>query len=538
MNSKILFSNQFNKIEDTNLKIEVFVAGHVFINEKVQEKHELAEYILNIIKLDNNFIESFEKFDGHYAIVVNYNSKLTLFVDKIRSYPLFYSINDNQIFISDKTSLFIHNIKTTIDDISYNELMSTGYITGERMLYEEIKQIECGQYIEFFLDKEKPLIVNKKLHFQYRNEFPDKNKSKEAFLKDIDIAYKKSFKKLIDFANGDLIVVPLSGGVDSRHIVYMLHKYNYKNVLCFTYGKENNEEANVSKRIAEMCNYEWRFIPYSRAMWKTFIKSNELIDFQEYSGNHNALSHFQDFFAVKKLKETIPNNAIFVPGHTGDLIAGDQIAQLNDCIQSTSKYSKELLIDEIYNLHYVLRKNRSDVKNNLKELIGSSILPINNLQQFSQEYDCWEYNERQSKYTVNSVRVYDYFGFRWTLPFFYNDILDFSLSVPIEIRYKRKLLLEYLNGEFLFEDILKEKRKISFLSKVLPLYLKRKLSYFKNIYKKCNKIILDYYTHPIQWYGIFSNYYKYLIFSFKNFSSQNMSLRFIIKLNKIFYDKK
>ena len=273
MISEVLLSNQFKKIEDTP-KVKVFAAGHIFIDGEIKEGYELVKYILKIISSEINHIELFKKFDGHYAIVVNYNSKLTLFVDKIRSYPLFYAINDNQIFISDKTSLFIHNIKTTIDDISYNELMSTGYITGKRMLYEEIKQVECGQYIEFFLDKEKPLIVNKKLHFQYRNEFPDNNKSKEAFLKDIDIAYKKSFKKLIDFANGALIVVPLSGGIDSRHIVYMLHKYNYKNVLCFTYGKEKNKEAIVSKRIAERCNYEWRFIPYSRAMWKDFIKSN------------------------------------------------------------------------------------------------------------------------------------------------------------------------------------------------------------------------------------------------------------------------
>ena len=301
--------------------------------------------------------------------------------------------------------------------------------------------------------------------------------------------------------------------------------------------KGKNKEAIVSKRIAERCNYEWRFIPYSRAMWKDFIKSNELLDFQDHSGNHNALSHFQDFFAVKKLKETIPNNAIFVPGHTGDLIAGDQIAQLDKAIKSTTKYSKDLLIDEIYKLHYLLRKNTTDVKNQLKEFIGSSIQPINNLQQFSQEYDCWEYNERQAKYTVNSVRVYDYFGFRWTLPFFYNDILNFSLSVPIDIRYKRKLLLEYLNGEFLFENILMEKTKSSFISRVLPIFIKRKLAYFKNTYKKSKKIIFDYYTHPMQWYGIFSNYFKYLIFSVKNYNKQNMSLRFIIKLNQTIYGK-
>lgn len=537
MISEVLLSNQFKKIEDTP-KVKVFAAGHIFIDGEIKEGYELVKYILKIISSEINHIELFKKFDGHYSIVVCNNRKLTLFVDKIRSFPLFYSINDNQICISDKTSSLLSKInETTIDELSHAELMSTGYITRDRTLYKEIKQVECGQYIEFIMG-EKPLIINKKFHFQYRNEYLEPSKRKEAFLKEIDIAYSKSFKKLIDFANGNLIVVPLSGGIDSRQIVYMLHKYNYKNVLCYTYGKKNNKEAIVSKRIAERCNYKWKLIPFSRQMWNDFIRSKELMDFQEYSGNHNTLSHFQDYFAVKKLQESIPKNSIFVPGHTGDLITGYQVAQLDKVIKSSTIFSKDLLIDEIYRVHYSLGKNTMKVKKELKELIGSSILPLKNLQQFSQEYDCWDYNERQSKYNVNSVRVYDYFGFKWTLPFFYNDILDFSLSVPIEIRYNRKLLLEYLNGKFLFEDILNEKRKTSFLSNVLPISLKRKLSTLKNIYEKFIKIILDYYTHPLQWYGIFDNYYKYLIFSFKNFGHYNMSLRFLIKINKIINEKK
>ena len=57
----------------------------------------------------------------------------------------------------------------------------------------------------------------------------------------------------------------------------------------------------------------------------------------------------------------------------------------------------------------------------------------------------WNWRERQAKFILNSVRVYDYFGYGWRLPLFEKELLDFVASIPVTGGLGRRVVCSFLD---------------------------------------------------------------------------------------------
>lgn len=58
-------------------------------------------------------------------------------------------------------------------------------------------------------------------------------------------------------------------------------------------------------------------------------------------------------------------------------------------------------------------------------------------------YEYWNLQERQAKFILNSLRVYEYFGYEWQLFHWDLRLMDFWAKVPLELRLERKLWQHY-----------------------------------------------------------------------------------------------
>ena len=58
-------------------------------------------------------------------------------------------------------------------------------------------------------------------------------------------------QRLIKYAKGKQIVVPLSGGFDSRLVLTALAEARYPHLLAFTYGRHHSGEVKMSEKISE-----------------------------------------------------------------------------------------------------------------------------------------------------------------------------------------------------------------------------------------------------------------------------------------------
>ena len=133
-------------------------------------------------------------------------------------------------------------------------------------------------------------------------------------------ATNKMIEQAICFLSGRTVVIPLSGGHDSRLLVYLLWKNNYKNIITYSYGLKGNQESLVAREISEKLDIDHYFIEY-RNKANSELFDNDFQNLCEYQCNASSIPQIQDWYAVWYLVTNglVPQDAVFMPGHTGDI---------------------------------------------------------------------------------------------------------------------------------------------------------------------------------------------------------------------------
>jgi asparagine synthase (glutamine-hydrolysing) len=427
-----------------------FVKGYLYDNaNKLYKDEDLINYFC-IVENEAEFRNKLIDANGNFAVVLNLNEAVLAAVDRIRSLPLFYSAGSEDFIISDDASYIKEKTyQNRMDDVSVNEFLLTGYVTNEDTLYKSVKQVQAGEYILF----------NKKLKEIYRSDYfrlqhnDYYDMSSDELISKLDDVHIDIFKRLIQSLDGHTVVVPLSGGYDSRLVVTMLKRLEYKNVICFSYGKPGNLESKISKQVADYLGYKWIFVSYSNDLWYKWFYSKEREAYCKYGSMLTSLAHMQDWPAVMKLKSDnlIPADSILIPGHTGDFIEGGHIPKL---YKIKNIVSVEEFIDSIYKKHYYLSDWQSK-NNQYSKIFKNKIIKnikLNN--DISNELGAslieeWEWRERQAKFICNAVRVYEYFGYEWRIPLWDYELIKFWSKIHLEKRYMRKLYKEYDDKYFM-----------------------------------------------------------------------------------------
>ena len=181
------------------------------------------------------------------------------------------------------------------------------------------------------------------------------------------------FERLVKSVNQRQIVLPLSGGYDSRLIAVMLARLGYDNVVCFSYGKPGNWESEISRRVAEKLGYKWLFVPYSRRKWRTSFQSEERLAYTRRASALCSPAVLQDWLAVRELTDhkLLSQDAIFVPGHTNDFITGGHIPA--ELAHSGTVPTLQALLLSIARKHYSIWRVPPD---DAVELFGPKLLQV------------------------------------------------------------------------------------------------------------------------------------------------------------------
>tara|TARA_R110001599_G_scaffold68408_9_gene192727 strand:- start:7807 stop:9444 length:1638 start_codon:yes stop_codon:yes gene_type:complete len=398
--------------------------------------HDIEEQQRALVSVENidAWIATLKNLIGFFALVKKGKNTVFAAVDHIRSRPLFYAVNEQTFYLSDSAEWVRQQMNETVmDEYAKAEFQLTGYVTGKNTLYKSVKQLQAGECLVYTENK---LVVKRYYSFEHRE--PEQYKE-SALLDELDIVAKASIQRMISYANGRQIVIPLSGGYDSRLIATLLKEANYDNIITFTYGIKGNKEAAYSKIVADNLGLKWYFIEYTEDLWKTAWQTEERKRYQRESSNWCSLAHMQDWLAVKIMKEQsiIENNAIFVPGHSGDMVAGSHIPNF---IQTnlTVRYKKDILVEHLLHKHYCLAR-LSEFKilvSVFKEEIESSLAlqATYSAQEFANECERYNWQNRQAKYIVNSVNVYGFFDYDWWIPLWDRNFIEFFENLPLVLR--------------------------------------------------------------------------------------------------------
>jgi len=474
------------KTEGKNLKC--WLKGDLFYNDTIMSGQEILSLFSSLISscdINHSALKDLLiGFKGSFAFVVETPDGHVCVVDRIRSIPLFYAKTDTQFIISDDANYIKDEIKPSFNENNGAEFLVTGYVTGHETLFDEIYQMRGGEYL-CCSGIDCNITTSFYHRFWHENFF---STSLEELLKPLDEVFIHVFQQLIASTKekGLQIVVPLSGGLDSRIIVAMLKRLGVDDVICFSYGKKGNHEAEISQEVAEALGYQWYFVEYTNDKWYQCCRSEEMSAYERYAGNLVSLPHIQDFLALHELQKEgkIPKKSVFFPGHCGNLIAGDCLPKK---ILEMSPQNKQFITYALHE-HYLLWPWNENGGGELETLFRRRIqkavgdIAIHDAESLANVIEYFNENERQAKFIVNSVRVYEFFGYEWRIPLW--EAEDFFLKVPLQYRMR-------YGDNYLYMNYAKKILFIDDRKKLWDIDCTTKLHYNPNktIKEKCDNII-------------------------------------------------
>jgi len=433
----------YNKAFKWYQKDNIFVKGYFFdLNNNYIEGEELCKYFDNI---DDELVfeEKLKQANGIFSVIIQFKTKVFIAVDKTSTFSLFYTVFDNEISIFDNPD----NIKLQykkISNLNSTEFSACGYVTGKNTLLQDVFRVRPSEFLVF---------NNNKISSSFFFSFSIKETVQLSLNKLIDkqmLCFENAFERTIIALKGRQVALALSGGYDSRFIAVMLKKAGYNNVVCFTYGKKNNFELSNSRKTAEALSYKWIFIDYNTNLIQNYTENSNFYDYINYAGNYSSMPFMQEYFAVKYLKENklIDDNAVFLPGHSGDLVGGSQFVKVVDENLEITNIS-----NHIYQKKYFLQKPPKSQKQYFLNKIEENICDYESRNTDKLAYSVfenWDVHEKIPKYIFNSSKVFNYFGYKTYFPFWDNEILEFSAKLPFTLK-KHKFLYDKILKEHYFE---------------------------------------------------------------------------------------
>lgn len=458
----------------------IYAKGFLFTAEQqLLKENELISYFIDYKDI-TTFKKKLAGANGMFSVIIQKDNFCLAATDRLRCFPLFYRFDDNDYILSDDINELFDNQKDKkILQSSESVFGATGYTIGNTTLLQNVHQLQGGEWLQMQAGK-----VEKDFYFCFASLV--QNKSYDDAKQQLISILHHLGERLVKVLDGRPVAIPLSGGFDSRLIAYLLYLHHYQNVICFTYGKrQNNDEIHRSETVAKRLGFKWYFIDYQNYKNTNILQDEAFLNYCQYASQYSSKFYFSEYFAAKYLKDElkISENTVFIPGHTGDVMAGSHLRPNMINYTSLKQVAKDLLSTHFNLVKTNARERRyflQQLQNQLTDLQSDNI-------DFWQLSDAWDVRERQAKYIINSCKLWDFNGFAYLIPLWDAELADFFASLPFEFRLNKKLYDDVLSDFFKNQDILfKEDKKLSFSNNYkdkIKIWIKRNLPF---IHKKKN----------------------------------------------------
>ena len=390
---------------------------------------------------------------GHFAFVAEGPGWLAAAVDRVRSTPLFWIEHPDVVAVSARPTRLIERIEAPeIDPDGALAVAMAGYTIGTDTLYRDLEQLAPGEALLCGHDG----VVKRLCYHVYapwRVQITEPALLRRR-LAEVTLAI---LERTADQADGRIIAIPLSGGLDSRALVSGLKHVGYRHVVCFAYGPPGNYEAAASRMVAERLGYPWRFHPYTTRSMHAYFQSQLHQAYMDQADCLCSVPFEQDLPAIVALKHDgfIPDDAIIMNGNSGDFISGNHIPEplrhLRTDITKEERYA--LVVACLVNKHFRLwdalatPENDDRIGARMEREMRPFAAAASDPESTHGLYEAMEFRDRQCSYVITCQRIYEFLGHEWRLPLWDDDYLDFWQNVPLALKAEQHLYRDTLIAE-------------------------------------------------------------------------------------------
>jgi asparagine synthase (glutamine-hydrolysing) len=423
--------------------------GYAELDGELLTGGKLASRLLRLLQ-EQQATEVLERTAGNFALAADLGGRVLLAADPVRSLPLLYALDEGVVVATDDPDALPGVTgppgEQELDRVACAEYLAAGFVTGARTLFGRWRQVRAGECVEVGDGT-----LHAKTYFAYLSNSGDGQADDAEAVHELakrhDEALLSAFRRLLRSVEGRQLVVPLSGGLDSRLVASTLKRLGRDNVLCVAYGQPKNFEAERSGKAAETLGYPWLDVRYGETSLRETLLCDAAHEFRRFAALGVSSPHLDDFLALTNLSKggMVSPDAVFLPGHTGDFISGGHLKHLFDPEHTPDPrgFARAML-----NKHFSLWGrfvSRAEVRSLLEQRLMnqlSAILPDPAQaadEELAAAYEYWEWRERQAKFIINAVRSYEWFGYGWRVPLWDREYMEFWKSVPLALKHEKYL---------------------------------------------------------------------------------------------------
>ena len=363
---------------------------------------------------------------GRLTAVQVDSTEVVLAQDRLRSWPLFWTLQDGAdggrrlVISDDATAMRAALSDPHLDPRARRELLDAGFVSGTDTLLAGVHQTEQGALVRIDRATGRARTVNHSLaRFSQESDMViDPEEFSDLLLKALDAVMGRALEDLAARPGSPRLVLPLSGGLDSRLLVAWLTLHDaLDRAVAFTYGRPGTREVEVSRKVAEAVGLEWHAVDYVPAELREAWQTQDAADFLEYGYALGALPHVQDWYALRSLLErgVVRPGDVVLPGHT---IVGNMHDEhlLEEPSVTRGQVARAILIHH-QELQGDQRRAYTDPYRAAKVRDFLALRPFTGSPRDVQSVlESYNVRERQTKYINNSMRAYEHLGLEWALP--------------------------------------------------------------------------------------------------------------------------
>ncbi len=379
---------------------------------------------------------------GHFGFMAENEDFVVAATDRSRGYPVFFAPKSGETLFSNSARLLRDKKGLSEPDrLSLLEFLMAGYVTGRYTVYRGLDQLQAGEVAVYGKASRKLSMAR---YYEFLPRGPDMDD--ERLIERLAAATEQTFSRLAGEVAGRPVLVPLSGGLDSRLVLAMLKASGVRDLRAFSYGPPGNEEASRAKAAAGRLGVPWKFYSSLRSSARKLFLDDLRSDYWRASDGLCSIPNMQEYQVFAELAGSgeLPPEAIVVNGQSGDFITGGHVPK---GLALPGAGEDELFcaaVDKHFSLWEMLKtpSNLHAIRSRFEEnLAGPKSRGFTDPVAL---YEYWEWQERQSKYVVSQQRTYDFFGLEWALPLWDREYCEFWREVPLGLKLGQRLYRKYL----------------------------------------------------------------------------------------------
>lgn len=420
--------------------------------------------------------------DGFYAAVLDPNEAggtgtpdtTVLVADGARTVPLYYGVDDatgddSRPVVSDRGRVVRDLLDADVDSVTEGEFLLTRYVTGAETIWRGVRSTRAGEVVAVRGDGDVRSIT-------YRDHRPGRigasppegiDRSARTTIgetrpAEVDAAQTRlrhglrtAFDRLERVAGDRPIVIPLSGGYDSRLVASELVARD-REAIAYTFGRSGHPDVEVSREVAARLGIDWEFVPYDADVWNGWYggPAGEAYEAAAFGGD--ALPFLAEWPALRTLvaEERIPRDALWCPGHTVATPGERLPAFIDGDDRGRIEPTLDALVDYVRETHYDLWSWEDDgFREAVDERIRRGLAGeaagtgsdtetgtwIDGPEAAAAAYERWEWRGRMTTFTNGDLRAYEDAGLDWWLPLWDPAYVRAYASLPRRLREDKRL---------------------------------------------------------------------------------------------------